>query len=546
MMNPAGFESDPNYVDGDFITSPLSGEKIKSSDFTHNNMTPFFGGRVRQNVAANTNTGILDSYTGSGTTQIAKKEVETMFDTAQTPYGNPFGMEDNTDFVQSRVNVPRNRAGEKPFEPVRVGPAIKEKFGMTGKGGFQQIEVNDYMMGALRKTDDLRTADNPKLTYDRPVVPGQRFVADSAHNPGEVRKYKPDAFFIDETGERYVGAFAQDAQKEMVRSIQVLKHTARPETSVEYEGPAASQAFGESYVVGSFRTPMAQQYGGAGYRNADMTSYYTKNTDASEADYGRSSIEIRPNERAATGERVMGLNLVPAETGAVTIHYNDEARPSRKEEISGNIRQTGTPVGYAGGAPAVTVWDPNDVARTTVKESTVYWGYYGVAAAADAPTRLKVYDPDDIARTTQKAQISAKSEYYGPSISVNKDFTSHDAAYNMRTNPNKEQIARGRKPIAGNGNVAVFTGEKNGVTYKKLDADSINDRANAINRVTGIPTGVGDLGQIKYRAPLKLDISLQRNTPDVVAAVERNPLQQSLNKNAAHDEALLQEMLKGM
>ncbi len=546
MMNAGGFESDPNYVDGDFITSPLSGEKMKTADFTHNNMTPFFGGKVRQNVDATKNTGILDSFTGSGTTQIAKKEVETMFNTAQTPYGNPFGMEDNSDFVQSRVNVPRNRAGEKPFEPVRVGPAVNEKYGMTGKGGFQQTEVNDYMMSAIRKTDDLRTSDNPKLTYDRPMVPGQHYVADSAHNPGEVRKYKPDGFFIDNTGERFVGAFAQDAQKEMVRSIQVLKHTARPETSVEYEGPAASQAFGESYVTGAYRTPMTQQYGGAGYRNADMTSYYTKNTDASEADYGRSSIEIRPNERAATGERVMGLNLTPAETGAVTIHYNDEARPSRKEEISGNIRQTGTPVGYAGGAPAVTVWDPNDVARTTVKESTVYWGYYGVASAADAPTRLKVYDPDDIAKPTQKSQISAKSEYYGPSISVNKDFTSHDAAYNMRTNPSKEQIARGRKPIAGNGNVAIFTGDKNGVTYKKLDADSINDRANAINRVTGIPTGVGDLGQIKYRAPLKLDVSMQRNTPDVVAAVERNPLQQSLNKNAAHDEALLQEMLRGM
>jgi hypothetical protein len=546
MMNPAGFEDNPNYVDGNFVTSPLSGEKMKSADFTHNNMTPFFGGKVRQNVAANTNTGILDSYTGAGTTQIAKTEVETMFNTSQTPYGNPFGMEDNTDFVQSRVNVPRSRAGEKPFEPVRVGPAIKEKFGMTGKGGYQQSEVNDYMMSSMRKTDDLRTADNPKLSYDRPMVPGQRFVTESANNPGEVRKYKPDAFFIDESGERFVGAFAQDAQKEMVRSIQVLKHTTRPETSVEYEGPASSQAFGESYVAGAYRAPMAQQYGGAGYRNADMTGYYTKNTDASEADYGRSGIEMRPNERSATGERVMGLNLAPAETGAVTIHYNDEARPSRKEEISGNIRQTGTPVGYAGGAPAITVWDPNDVARTTVKESTIYLGRYGVASAADAPTRLKVYDPDDIAKPTQKAQISAKSEYYGASVSVNKDFTSHDAAYNMRSNPNKEQIARGRKPIAGNGNVAVFTGEKSGVTYKKLDADSVNDRANAINRVSGIPTGVGDLGQIKYRTPLKLDVSMQRNTPDVIAAVERNPLNQSLNKNAAHDESLLQEMLRGM
>ena len=129
---------------------------------------------------------------------------------------------------------------------------------------------------------------------------------------------------------------------------------------------------------------------------------------------------------------------------------------------------------------------------------------------------------------------------------MNKDFTSHDAAYNMRSNPNKEQIAKGRKPIAGNGNVAVFTGEKMGVTYKKLDADSINDRANAVNRVSGIPSGAADLGQMKYRAPLVLDVSRERNTRDIVAAVENNPLQQSLGKNAQHDEDLLQEMLKGM
>lgn len=545
-MNPSGIEGDAVYVDGDYVVSPLSGQKMPSAEFTHNNQQPYFGGQVRQNVGANANTGILDSFTGAGTTNIAKKEVTAMFNTAQTPYGNPVGMEDNTDFVQSRMNAPRSRAGEKPFEPVRVAPAVKEGFGSTGKGGFQQYEVNETMMRSIKRTDDLRTADNPKLTYDKPVIPGVSFVTKSSDTSGEVRKYRPDTFYIDESGERFVGAFAQDLQKETARPIQVMKHQTRPETSVEYVGPGASQAFGDSYVVGSYRAPMAQQYGGAGYRNADATGYYTADPDAPEADYGRSSIEIRPNERAATGERTMGLNLVPADTGNVTVHYSDPSRPTRREETSGNIRQTGTPVGYAGGAPAITVWDPNDVARTTVKEGTVHWNYYGNAAPADGPTRLKVYDPDDIARPTQKSQLSAKSEHFGPSISVNKDFTSHDAAYNMRTNSSKEQVAKGRRPIAGNGNVAVFTGEKNGVTYKKLDADSINDRANTVNRVNSIPSGVGDLGQIKYRVPLVMDVSAQRNTRDVIAAVENNPLQQSLYKNAMHDEDLLQEMLKGM
>ena len=134
-MNAGNYEENPNYIEGFSVTSQLSGETMESSDFVHNNMVPFFGGRVRQNVASDTNTGILDSYTGSGVNQIAKKEVETMFNTGQTPYGNPFGLENSTAFIESRIDLPRNRSGERPFEPVRVGAGVGEKFGATGKGG---------------------------------------------------------------------------------------------------------------------------------------------------------------------------------------------------------------------------------------------------------------------------------------------------------------------------------------------------------------------------------------------------------------------------
>jgi hypothetical protein len=65
------------------------------------------------------------------------------------------------------------------------------------------------MIDNLRRTDDLRTSDNPKLTYNQPVVPGQHFIGGAAQNPGEVRKYKPDTFYIDETGERF-GAAGQE------------------------------------------------------------------------------------------------------------------------------------------------------------------------------------------------------------------------------------------------------------------------------------------------------------------------------------------------
>jgi hypothetical protein len=543
-MNSPGIEKNPNYLSGDTVISPLSGQSMSTKDFTHNNMQPFYGGRVKQNMNIDTNTSILDSFTGAGSTQIKKQEVESMFDSNKSPFGNPFGMEDNTDFFQSRMEDPamRRRDGERPFEPVKVGAGIGEKFGSTGKGGFQQYEVNEQMINNIRRTDDLRTADNPKLSYKGTVISGQQFVGKSMENPGEVRKYKPDGFFVDQEGERFIGAFSEESQRESVRPVQVMPYTTRADTTTEIIGPAASQEFGENYVTGSYRTPMHQQFGGAGMRNADMSTYTSANTDAPENDYGRSGYEVRPNERYYTTDRVVGLNVTPADNGAHTVHYSDDSRPTRREETSGNIRQTGTPVGYAGGAPAITVWDPTDVARTTVKETTVKWDYRGIAAPADGPTRLTVYDPDDIARPTQKHQISAKSEYYGGVKAATEKFTSHQSAYNMRLNPSKEAVRKLPKPFAGNGGIGTFNSNVK-QTSKKLDTDIIDDRALAVNNVVGLPPGAGDIGQVKYRAPLKLDISMERNMPVIVDAVNRNPLQQSLQRNAEHDEALLAQYL---
>jgi hypothetical protein len=527
QMNPSGIEANPNYLDGDMMS--ISGNRINSSEFTHNNMVPFFGGRVKQNMRAAANNSLLDTYTGAGYTQIAKKEVETMFD-YQRPFGNPFGLESSTDFVQSRIDLPRARNGERPFEPTRVGPAVNEGFGLTGKGGFQQLEINEIMRP--KTTDELRVATNPKMTYLQPVVPGQHFVANPSDNPGEVRKYRPDKFYIDPTLSRAGAAAPAEVHKEMSRPVQVLPETTRSETSTEAFGPAAGQDTHQSYVTGSYRTPMTQQYGGAGFRNADSTAWYTPDVDSPEADYGRSSFENRPNERTATSERTMALNPAPADSGQVSVHYLDDARPTRRAEQEDGTTQLGPGYGGAGGAPSVTVWDPNDVARTTVKETTVQWDYRGVASSASAPNRLKVYDPKDIARPTQKAQLSNR-QYYGSGNNPGWGVMNEDFAYNMRTNSSKEQIARGRKPIAGNGGIAIFEGDPGRQTAKRLASDDMNDRVNSINRVDSLPPGVGDLGQIKYRVPLRLDVSAERNTPDIVESVDNNPLQQSLHRIAA-------------
>ena len=524
--NFKGTEKNPTYLSGD-VKSALTGSTIKAKEFTHNNMVPYFGGRVKQNMRANVNNSLLDSYTGAGYTQIAKKEVETMFD-YQRPFGNPFGLESSTDFIESRINVPRNRGGERPFEPTHVGPGVDAGFGMLGNGGFQQLEINEIMRP--KTTDELRVASNPKLTYAQPVVPGQHFVTNSADSAGEVRHYRPDRFYVDPTNSRAGAAAPVGLVKESVRSIQVMPHTTRTDTTTEAFGPAAGQDTYQSYVAGSYRTPMTQSYGGAGFRNGDLTSYYTPNPDSQEADYGRSSYENKANERTATSERTMGLNLAPGDTGQVPVHYLDDARPTRRAEMEDGVTELG-PAGPAGGAPSVTVWDPNDVARTTVKETTINWDYRGIMGSASAPNRLKVYDPSDIAKPTQKAQLSNR-QYYGSGANASWGYMNEDFAYNMRTNPNKEQIARGRKPIAGNGGIAIFDGDPGKQSAKRLASDDLNDRVNAIDRVNTMSPGVGDIGLVKYRVPLRLDVAAERNTDDIVSAVDNNPLQQSLHKIA--------------
>lgn len=539
-MRSDGIETQPNYSNKQFVVSPLTGQKVPSSEFRHNNMVPFYGGSIKQNITSSANQNRLDSYTGSGVTQIRKKEVETMFDTATTPYGSPYGLQVGNDFVKDRIVASRNRAGERPFEPTRVAPGVGEKGGALGNGGFQQFEVNEIMKQALPTTDKLRTADNPKLTYNKPVVPGQHFIGKAMDNPGEVRHYRPDRFYIDGSGDHW-SATPAGLVKETVRSTQLIRHTDRSETTTEVlGGPASSQDFGESYVSGAYRTPMTTQFGGAGYRNANMTEYYTPYIDSPEADYGKKGYENKPNERSSTSERVIGLNLAPADTGLGVVHYEDDARPTRRGETVGTLRQNGVATAYANTeAPAITVWDRTNVARTTVKETTIDRNHFGQAAPSSAPARLKVYDPMDVARPTQKAQLSRRS-YTGPAAAtVAREFESRDAAYNMWQSGEREATIVRPKPIAGNGGIAIFSGEQNNVTYRKLDADSINDRVMAVNRVQGITPGAADLGQPRLRVPLKLDQSRERFGPEMVSAVEGNPFNQSLRKNAIIDEQSL-------
>ena len=102
-----------------------------------------------------------------------------------------------------------------------------------------------------------------------------------------------------------------------------------------------------------------------GYRNANKTGEWNgKNND-----YGKSGIEITSTERDVTQFRTHTTNVVST-IKALIAPIQDILKPSKKENTIGNIRQAGNvtmPI------PAKqTVYDPNDITRTTIKETQIH------------------------------------------------------------------------------------------------------------------------------------------------------------------------------
>jgi len=79
----------------------------------------------------------------------------------------------------------------------------------------------------------------------------------------------------------------------------------------------------------------------------------------------------------------------------------------------------------------------------------------------------------------------------------------------------------------------LFNGEDNiNLQYRKLVADSVNDREPGLDRVNTEPTTADILGIQRPRTVLKLDVSAIRNEPVMVSSLEKNPYVIPLHRSA--------------
>jgi len=377
----------------DFFMSPLSGQSINKESF-HDNMVPFIKGKNQQNYNNNVYTNTLGRYTGNDETYRPKKmEVKSFFDlTPNNSY--VYGSPSFTETIGTDRYVPsQKRQGEKPFQDIRVGPGLAAGFTAEPVGGLNQANARDYVIP--KSIDETRVLTNPRLTYEGRIIAGLK----SAQRGLQAKpvKHRPERYY-NSTPDR--GNLSSAVKASQLREKYYMKPTQKQNQKPYFGGLGQSEK-NKPRKEGAYRKSTKNNYMNPIPRNAyreDSWTFNDKSISEGVGDYGKNSIENKPNERDTTQDR-MHLNNLTLTVKKLITPIVDFFRRTRKENFIGNMRPDGN---MSAAMPSKqTVYDPNDIMRTTLKEQNIDNDYIG---QLKGPNQNTVYDPNDIARTTIKEQ----------------------------------------------------------------------------------------------------------------------------------------------
>jgi hypothetical protein len=366
----------------------LSGNQIPISEFSHNNQVPFYGSQVRQSTVSDANSPLLEVFTGTPIHDISKREISPMFSPSKN-MSHLKGTPSYNSNLLDRYQPARTRQNERPvgMEPVNVGPGIDQGYVAKPHGGFNQSGIRKHVMP--KSVDDLRTANNPKVSYEGRVISGSGISRRGIH--GTVEKQLPDRYFVNTPDRYFRGPGAVKGRKQRPKIVD--RRTNRQFQTREYSGTAGPSAYKKpTQREKASGIPHKQQYRSTPNRNFSAMQKWTPTGD----DNGRGGVDIPENERVTTQLNNYLSNAVTAVKNLIA-PIADVFRVTRKENTIGNIRQAGN---IQNPTIKLPVQNPNDTARTTLKETLINDSRTGVVNGGFRQGRA--VDPNDITRTTIK------------------------------------------------------------------------------------------------------------------------------------------------
>jgi hypothetical protein len=486
----------------------LTGNYLNSEEFKHNNMVPFYGGKIKgklydDNIAES----VLDNMAGTGSQSIKKIEQAPLFkpqDNVQWTYGMP----DMSDFYQSRVNPVNRNNMVKPFESQMVGPGLDRGFSAEGSGGFNAgMEARDQWLP--KTVDELRVVTNPKeefslLNHEGPA----QSVIKNLGKIGVVEKYTPDTFYI-QTQDRWLTTTGEEKQCRMI-SEEIQKTSHRNDVTQHYAGVANSNLKTASYTPTTFEDPKRVILP---VKDITPSSAQGKGP-ITDGDNNLKSHNIVVNNRATNKQADRFGNSFTRAIGAAVAPIMDILKPSRKEEYSCNMRIYGN---LGGEVPSNYLLNPSDVPNTTMKETTLFATRGNIGNNLNNGYLVSKQQAINNQRdSTSCNEIGNAGAKYG-----NRQY---DSNYRQTNNMNKEKTIVSR---TNQGNTNIFNPTIN-ATIARNDGDRENNRLWAPEAVNPSGPSVQTYGKINMPQYNNECIGCDRIAPDLLNAFRSNPYTHSL------------------
>lgn len=438
------------------------GNEIDNTPKSHNNMVPFFGGTIKQNMEEFANNSLLDKYTGNRDTFKHKQEQNPLFSpTSENIYGSqPYTLQINQDrFIPSLY-----RQNEKPFQEERV------KANIAGT-------TDDKIRPVFKNIDDLRVATKPQISYDGRTKTGQYGSLRGIQAP--VDKNRPDTYYEQSTDQLLVTTGRDLAAK--ADETFYMKPTARITTSYEHYGgiaPTNFEATKQRYTKGNNEFDSMVQES----RRAQLKSDTTRNLTgvSSNVDYGKNSFTAYETERESTSTQHL---LNASIKNGLRTALQDSLKTTVKETTleNQNSGYISTPYNLSKTLVYFADYDP----KATHKQSTMIKDYYGQVDAKNDGLGYTIsnYDAKMTNEEINMSKYQDKKQLTGPQkfnisggVNVVGDFKTRDNVLlseqldtrkNMNSNYHKQILDQ---TAIGIGNVISKTSS---ITNPRLDFDLI-------------------------------------------------------------------------
>lgn len=493
----------------------MSGNYLKSEQFKHNNMVPFNGGKVKGNTYdINISESVLDNMIGSGSQTIKKIEQAPLFKPEENMQW-AYGMPNQSDFYQSRVNPGMKNSNIKPFDSVTVGPGLNQGYTIDGSGGFNSgMEARDKWLP--KTVDQLRVSTNPKLVYDlyNHEGPANSFIKNTPTTQllGRVEKQKPDTFFIN-TQDRWLTTTGAE-KGETLRSIQEMGVIRRNDIESDYVGPAGPGDIQVGYAPENFEPTRRVQLPCVDVKpSSAMGRGPTNDGDnflRSHTNYENNRSTVKQPDRIRSG--------FSGAIGAVIAPIMDIFKPTRKEETVQNLRIYGE---ASTSVPKSYVYNPSDTTKTTIKETDLYAVSFNINNQKDGIYVNNYSAPNSTQRDTTSDEYFSTPGGYATAYGD----MSYESAYKQHNNDIKSQTINNR---ANQGGTQIFNQQMNLTTIKD-DNDRFYGRSNpAYSKLSGLPPSVQTYGAISAPQYYNECIGCDRINPDILTAFKNNPYTHSL------------------